>query len=43
VFEFFADAARLAKWWGPKGFSIPSIDKLRELLSEQRVRDGPRV
>jgi uncharacterized protein YndB with AHSA1/START domain len=26
VFEFFADAALLAQWWGPRGFSIPSID-----------------
>jgi uncharacterized protein YndB with AHSA1/START domain len=26
VFEFFADAALLAQWWGPSGFSIPSID-----------------
>ena len=26
VFEFFADAARVAEWWGPRGFRIPSID-----------------
>jgi uncharacterized protein YndB with AHSA1/START domain len=26
VFELFADAALLAEWWGPRGFSIPRID-----------------
>jgi uncharacterized protein YndB with AHSA1/START domain len=26
VFEFFTDAALLARWWGPSGFSIPRLD-----------------
>lgn len=26
AFEFFGDAGLLAKWWGPRGFSIPSTD-----------------
>ena len=26
VFEFLANPALLAKWWGPRGFSIPNID-----------------
>jgi uncharacterized protein YndB with AHSA1/START domain len=26
VFELFIDAAEVAKWWGPRGFSIRSID-----------------
>jgi uncharacterized protein YndB with AHSA1/START domain len=26
VFEHFADAGLLAKWWGPQGFEIPAID-----------------
>lgn len=26
VFELFADAASLARWWGPRGFGIPEID-----------------
>jgi len=26
AFDFFADAALLAKWWGPRGFAIPSLD-----------------
>jgi uncharacterized protein YndB with AHSA1/START domain len=25
VFEFFSDSSRLATWWGPEGFSIPSL------------------
>ena len=40
LFEFFAEAALLAEWWGPRGFSIPSIDfvprvgieRLREVI-----------
>lgn len=26
VFEAFADPAKLAQWWGPAGFSVPSVD-----------------
>ena len=26
VFECLANPALLAKWWGPRGFSIPNID-----------------
>jgi uncharacterized protein YndB with AHSA1/START domain/ketosteroid isomerase-like protein len=26
VFAFFADPAELAKWWGPHGFSTPSVE-----------------
>jgi uncharacterized protein YndB with AHSA1/START domain len=26
VFEFLTDPSRLARWWGPTGFSIPSLD-----------------
>ena len=26
VFASFADASRLAQWWGPAGFEIPVID-----------------
>jgi uncharacterized protein YndB with AHSA1/START domain len=25
VFEAFADRGELAKWWGPEGFTIPSL------------------
>ena len=26
VFEFFTDRRELARWWGPEGFSTPSVD-----------------
>jgi uncharacterized protein YndB with AHSA1/START domain len=26
VFEAFTDPAQLAGWWGPEGFSIPSVE-----------------
>jgi uncharacterized protein YndB with AHSA1/START domain len=26
VFAAFRDAERLAQWWGPEGFTVPSID-----------------
>ena len=26
AFEFFTDSGLLARWWGPRGFSIPRID-----------------
>jgi uncharacterized protein YndB with AHSA1/START domain len=26
VFEFFTDPSRLRKWWGPQGFTTPSLD-----------------
>jgi uncharacterized protein YndB with AHSA1/START domain len=26
VFAAFRDADRLAQWWGPEGFSVPSVD-----------------
>jgi uncharacterized protein YndB with AHSA1/START domain len=25
VFDAFCDSSRLAQWWGPRGFSIPSL------------------
>jgi uncharacterized protein YndB with AHSA1/START domain len=26
VFGAFSDAGELAKWWGPEGFAVPSLD-----------------
>ena len=26
VFELFTDPSRLARWWGPRGFTTPSLD-----------------
>src|SRR3954462_6947448 len=37
VFEAFADANELARWWGPKGFLIPSLE------FEPRVGESYRI
>ena len=37
VWEAFVDSDRLARWWGPTGFSIPS------LRFEPRVGEGYRI
>jgi uncharacterized protein YndB with AHSA1/START domain len=26
IFGAFTDSSQLAKWWGPEGFSVPSLD-----------------
>lgn len=26
VFDAFADPGKLARWWGPAGFTVPSVD-----------------
>ena len=41
VFEFFADAALLAEWWGPRGFSIPSIDFVPRAGGTYRIEMKP--
>jgi uncharacterized protein YndB with AHSA1/START domain len=41
VFEFFASAALLAKWWGPSGFSIPSIDFVPRVGGTYRIEMQP--
>jgi uncharacterized protein YndB with AHSA1/START domain len=41
VFEFFADAARLTKWWGPSGFSIPSVDFTPRVGATYRIEMQP--
>ena len=41
VFEFFADAALLAKWWGPSGFSIPSLDFAPRVGAHYRIEMQP--
>jgi uncharacterized protein YndB with AHSA1/START domain len=37
VFKFFGDANELAKWWGPEGFTTPSLD------FEPRVGESYRI
>jgi uncharacterized protein YndB with AHSA1/START domain len=41
VFEFFAGAALLAEWWGPSGFSIPSIDFVPRVGGSYRIEMQP--
>ena len=41
VFEFLADAALLAEWWGPRGFSIPSIDFVPRVGGSYRIEMQP--
>jgi uncharacterized protein YndB with AHSA1/START domain len=41
VFEFFADAALLAEWWGPRGFSIPRIDFVPRVGGTYRIEMQP--
>ncbi len=41
VFEFFAEAALLAEWWGPRGFSIPSIDFVPRVGGTYRIEMQP--
>ena len=37
VFRAFSDPSELATWWGPKGFSIPSLE------FQPRVGEGYRI
>jgi uncharacterized protein YndB with AHSA1/START domain len=37
LFELFSDADELARWWGPEGFSTPSLD------FEPRVGESYRI
>ena len=41
VVEFFAGAALLAEWWGPRGFSIPSIDFVPRVGGTYRIEMQP--
>jgi uncharacterized protein YndB with AHSA1/START domain len=41
VFEFFANAALLAEWWGPSGFSIPSVDFVPRVGGTYRIEMQP--
>ena len=41
VFEYFTDAALMAQWWGPQGFSIPSIDFTPGVGATYRIEMQP--
>lgn len=41
VFRFFSDSSELAKWWGPEGFTIPSLDFQPRVGSSYRIEMQP--
>ena len=41
VAEHFTDAALLARWWGPRGFSIPGIDFTPDVGATYRIEMQP--
>src|SRR5215213_2895137 len=41
VFDCFADPDRLARWWGPRGFSIPSLDWAPRVDTRYRIEMQP--
>jgi uncharacterized protein YndB with AHSA1/START domain len=41
VFRLFADPDELAKWWGPAGFSVPSLDFNPAVGSSYRIEMQP--
>jgi uncharacterized protein YndB with AHSA1/START domain len=41
VFEAFVDAGELAKWWGPEGFTIPSLEFEARVGESYRIEMQP--
>ena len=41
VFAAFTDAMELAKWWGPHGFSVPSLDFQPRVGETYRIEMQP--
>ena len=41
VFAAFADASELAKWWGPHGFTTPSLDFRPRVGARYRIAMQP--
>jgi uncharacterized protein YndB with AHSA1/START domain len=41
VFSAFSDPDRLAKWWGPEGFTVPSVDFEPRVGARYRVEMQP--
>jgi uncharacterized protein YndB with AHSA1/START domain len=41
VFRLFADPDELAKWWGPAGFTVPSLDFNPAVGSSYRIEMQP--
>jgi len=41
VFRAFSHPAELAKWWGPEGFTIPSLDFVPRVGERYRIEMQP--
>lgn len=41
VFAYFADAGLLALWWGPRGFSVPSVEFVPRVGARYRIQMQP--
>jgi uncharacterized protein YndB with AHSA1/START domain len=41
VFEAFSDSGELAKWWGPRGFSTPSLEFQPRVEESYRIEMQP--
>jgi uncharacterized protein YndB with AHSA1/START domain len=41
VFGAFSDSSQLAKWWGPKGFSTPSLEFQPHVGESYRIQMQP--
>src|SRR5215218_3924269 len=41
VFRAFSDATELAQWWGPGGFTIPSVDFHPRVGASYRIEMRP--
>ena len=41
VFEAFAEPSELAQWWGPEGFTIPSVDFDPRIGATYRIEMQP--
>ena len=41
VFEAFAESSELAQWWGPEGFTIPSLDFDPRIGAAYRIEMQP--
>jgi uncharacterized protein YndB with AHSA1/START domain len=41
VFAAFSDPDELAKWWGPRGFSVPDVDFEPQVGARYRIEMAP--
>ena len=41
VYRMHTDPELLARWWGPKGFSVPGIDQDLRVGGEYRIEMQP--